>query len=67
MAQQSRGNPFWAKEIWASLDSAESQVPPLARALTERLSRSLSAEAADALAVVAAAGPDRRPRGPGRA
>jgi hypothetical protein len=31
-------------------------VPPLARALTERLSRSLSSTAADALAAVAAAG-----------
>ena len=56
VARQSRGNPFWAKEILASLDSAESQVPPLARTLTGRLSRSLSADAAAALAVVAAAG-----------
>ena len=56
VARQSRGNPFWAKEIAASLDSAESQVPPLARTLTDRLSRSLTADAAAALAVVAAAG-----------
>ncbi len=56
VARQSRGNPFWANEIVASLDSAESQVPPLARTLTDRLSRSLSADAAAALAVVAAAG-----------
>ena len=56
VARQSRGNPFWAKEIVASLDSAESQVPPLARTLTARLSRSLSPDAAEALAVVAAAG-----------
>ena len=55
VAQQSRGNPFWAKEILASLDS-EGPVPPLARTLTSRLSRSLSPEAAEALAVVAAAG-----------
>ncbi|HEX4659437.1 MAG TPA: AAA family ATPase [Streptosporangiaceae bacterium] len=56
VARQSRGNPFWAMEILASLDSAESTVPPLARALTDRISRSLTAEAAEALAVVAAAG-----------
>ena len=55
VARQSRGNPFWAKEILASLDS-EGPVPPLARTLTSRLSRSLSPEAAEALAVVAAAG-----------
>ena len=56
VARQSRGNPFWAKEIVASLGSAGSQVPALARTLTDRLSRSLSADAATALAVVAAAG-----------
>jgi DNA-binding CsgD family transcriptional regulator len=56
VARQSRGNPFWAKEILASLDSADSTLPPLARALTDRLSRSLTAEAAQALAAVAAAG-----------
>ena len=56
VARQSRGNPFWAMEISASLGSAEAPVPPLARALTERLSRSLSAAAAEALAMVAAAG-----------
>ena len=56
VARQSRGNPFWAKEILASLGSAESQVPALARTLTDRLSRSLSADAATALAVVGAAG-----------
>jgi len=56
VARQSRGNPFWALQISASLERAESQVPPLARTLTDRLSRSLSAEAAAALAVVAAAG-----------
>jgi DNA-binding CsgD family transcriptional regulator len=56
VARQSRGNPFWAMEISAGLDSAESPVPPLARTLTDRLSRSLSADAACALAAVAAAG-----------
>ena len=56
VARQSRGNPFWALQVSASLDSAEDPVPPLARTLTSRLSRSLSPEAAQALAVVAAAG-----------
>jgi DNA-binding CsgD family transcriptional regulator len=58
VARQSRGNPFWAKEIAANLGSADSPVPvpALARTLTDRLACSLSAEAADALAVVAAAG-----------
>jgi DNA-binding CsgD family transcriptional regulator len=56
VARQSRGNPFWAIQISASLDSAQIQVPPLARTLTDGLSRSLSAGAAAALAVVAAAG-----------
>ena len=56
VARQSRGNPFWAMEILASLTTADAAVPPLARTLTDRLSRSLSAEAAEALAVVAAAG-----------
>jgi DNA-binding CsgD family transcriptional regulator len=56
VARQSRGNPFWAMEILASLDAADATLPPLARALTSRLSRSLCTEAAEALAVVAAAG-----------
>ena len=57
VARQSRGNPFWAGEIWASMASARSEVPPLARAaLAERLERSLTAAATGALAVVAAAG-----------
>ena len=56
VARQSRGNPFWAIQVSASLDSAQTEVPPLARTLTDRLSRSLSAGAAAALAVVAAAG-----------
>jgi DNA-binding CsgD family transcriptional regulator len=56
VARQSRGNPFWALQISASLDSSDTEVPPLARTLTDRLSRSLSAGAAEVLAVVAAAG-----------
>ena len=56
VARQSRGNPFWALQVSAGLDSADSQVPPLARTLTDRLSGSLSDGASDALAVVAAAG-----------
>ncbi len=56
VARQSRGNPFWAREIAATLDSAEAALPPPARSLTDRLSRSLTPPAAEALAVVAAAG-----------
>jgi DNA-binding CsgD family transcriptional regulator len=56
VARQSRGNPFWALQVSASLADTDSQVPPLARTLTDRLSRSLNAAAAEALAVVAAAG-----------
>lgn len=62
VAQQSRGNPFWAIQIAADLYSGpqgalpSTPVPPLARTLSDRLSRSLSAEAAQALAMVAAAG-----------
>ena len=56
VARQSRGNPFWALQVSASLENAESPLPPLARTLTDRLSRSLSPQAAHALAVVAAAG-----------
>ncbi len=47
--------PVLGPQISSSLESTDSQVPPLARTLTERLSRSLNPEAADALAVVAAA------------
>ncbi|HEY2638881.1 MAG TPA: helix-turn-helix transcriptional regulator [Streptosporangiaceae bacterium] len=56
VARESRGNPFWALQISAGLGAADSQLPRLARTLTDRLSRMLSADAADALAVVAAAG-----------
>jgi DNA-binding CsgD family transcriptional regulator len=56
VARQSRGNPFWALQVSASLEGAESQVPPLARTLTDRLSHALSADAFAALAAVAAAG-----------
>ena len=55
-AGKSRGNPFWAREIAASLDSGEASVPPLARTLTERLAGSLTRPAAEALTTVAAAG-----------
>jgi DNA-binding NarL/FixJ family response regulator len=58
IARQSRGNPFWAKEIAANLGSADSSVPvpALAHTLTDRLACSLCAETTDALAVVALAG-----------
>ena len=56
VARESRGNPFWALQISASPGAADSQLPLLARTLTDRLSRLLNADAADALAVVAAAG-----------
>lgn len=61
VTRQSRGNPFWAKEILASLETGATTLPPLALSLAERLSRSLSAGAAEALAVVAAAGRMRLP------
>lgn len=56
VARESRGNPFWALQISDSLDATDSELPLLARTLTDRLSRMLSADAADALAVVGAAG-----------
>jgi hypothetical protein len=56
VARQSRGNPFWALQVSASLGTAPSEVPPLARTLTDRLSRSLSDSGSAALAAVAAAG-----------
>jgi DNA-binding CsgD family transcriptional regulator len=56
VARQSRGNPFWALQIAAATDAARAPVPQLARVLTRRLARSLSNDAADALATVAAAG-----------
>jgi DNA-binding CsgD family transcriptional regulator len=56
VAQQARGNPFWAIQIAANLDAAGISVPPVALALTQRLHTSLTAPAAEALAVVAAAG-----------
>ena len=61
IARESRGNPFWARSILASLDSGESTVPPVARSLPERLSRWLTGSAGEALAVVAAAGRLRFP------
>jgi DNA-binding CsgD family transcriptional regulator len=62
IARLSRGNPFWAKEVAAAGSSgtaavpAVTPVPPLAKVLTDRLARSLSPAAAEALAAVAAAG-----------
>jgi DNA-binding CsgD family transcriptional regulator len=56
VARQSRGNPFWALQIAADLDSARAPVPQLARTLTERLACSLSPGIAEVLATVAAAG-----------
>ena len=55
-AAQSRGNPFWAIQVASSLEAAETPVPRLALTLTRRLASSLTPPAADALAVVAAAG-----------
>jgi DNA-binding CsgD family transcriptional regulator len=54
VASQSRGNPFWAREIAATLDSADTAVPPLARELTGGLG--LTPTAAEVVAMVAAAG-----------
>ena len=56
LAEQARGNPFWAKEIAGNLNSRSASLPQPARALEQRLSRLLSAETAEALAVVAAGG-----------
>lgn len=56
VARQARGNPFWAREVAASLQAAGTPVPPLARTLTDRLARTLTPEAREALAVVAASG-----------
>ncbi|MGP0028340.1 MAG: AAA family ATPase, partial [Streptosporangiaceae bacterium] len=56
VTRQARGNPFWAREVAASLETADSPVPPLARTLTDRLARTLTPEACEALAVVAASG-----------
>jgi len=61
VTQQSRGNPFWAREIMASLQAGATTVPPLALSLTERLARMLSAPATEALTLVAAAGRIRLP------
>jgi DNA-binding CsgD family transcriptional regulator len=54
VAEQSRGNPFWALEISANLDSGDAGATLPQRALT--LSSRLTQLAADALAMVAAAG-----------
>lgn len=57
-AAQSRGNPFWAIQVAASLEAAEAPVPELALTLTRRLARSLSQPAADAPAAGRIAVPD---------
>lgn len=70
VASQSRGNPFWAGEIWAGMASGAAPatpdgtpVPPLAcAALAERLSGLLARPAAEALAVVAVVGRIRAAR-----
>jgi DNA-binding NarL/FixJ family response regulator len=65
VADRSRGNPFWAREIWASMTSAkaagatvaagDTPLPPLARtALAGRLERSLATAATEAPAVTEA-------------
>jgi DNA-binding CsgD family transcriptional regulator len=64
VASHSRGNPFWAGEIWANLAGGTAPVPPggvpvpaiVRAALVERLARLLDRPAAEALALVAAAG-----------
>ena len=56
VARQSRGNPFWAREIWASLEAADAPVPSLASAQSERLGQMLTPPARDAMATVVAAG-----------
>jgi DNA-binding CsgD family transcriptional regulator len=56
VAAESRGNPFWARQIAANLRSGQASIPPLARSLTERLADSLSPAAAEALTTIAAAG-----------
>src|SRR5215471_9623733 len=56
VAQRSRGNPFWAREIWASRQAADAPVPQLALERSERLRRLLSPPAREAMATVAAAG-----------
>ncbi|MCW2934854.1 MAG: putative HTH-type transcriptional regulator, partial [Actinomycetia bacterium] len=62
VVSQSRGNPFWAQEIWASMTAAGSALPTLAGAtLAGRIEDLLPEAAAKALAVVAAAGRIRMP------
>jgi hypothetical protein len=56
VAAQSPGNPFWAREIAANLDSEHSALPPLAREMTGSLCGSLTPPACEAMAMVAAAG-----------
>ena len=67
VARQSRGNPFWAREIAASLDSAEAPGTAAGPHADRPAGPSLTPEAAEALAVVAAAGRIAHPRRAGRA
>lgn len=60
VATQSRGNPFWALELWPDIAAAPQAtsgdtVTPSARLVAGRLQRSLPPPAVAALAVVAAA------------
>jgi DNA-binding CsgD family transcriptional regulator len=56
VTEQSGGNPFWALQCAATLQSPDTSVPQLARSLSRRLAAALSPDAAAALAVVAVAG-----------
>jgi DNA-binding CsgD family transcriptional regulator len=56
VTQRSGGNPFWARQLAASLQNDDESVPQLALALSRRLMASLSVAAGEALAVVSAAG-----------
>ncbi len=56
VARQSRGNPFWAREVWASLETTDGPLPPLASAQSDRLRAMLTPAGRDVMATVAAAG-----------
>jgi DNA-binding CsgD family transcriptional regulator len=56
VTQRSGGNPFWARQLAASLQNDDESVPQLALMLSRRLMASLSVAAGEALAVVSAAG-----------
>ena len=48
VTEQSGGNPFWALQCAASLQSNDTSVPQLARSLSRWLAAALSADAASA-------------------